>query len=234
MDRFWFNCICFGMCVGIVAAQPANPPSTKGPARSAAEWIGPGDESIPILMRYLQAKEPIVVRAALHDFATRGPRAKPAIPIIRTLLKHSDATVCIEAAWTLIDLQEETGAALKAITDTAKAKDSSTRAYAARALGEIVNPPFLICCWGPGPRPMTPRPALRQQVEPVLMNLLNDREVRVRLAAAEALVRIGKEAKVVVPVLVGALQETDQQIRLEAENLLRRVDREAFEKASRK
>jgi HEAT repeat protein len=186
------------------------------------------------LTRYLKAKDPIVVRAALRDLATRGPKAKPTVPTIRELLKHRDASVRIDAAWTLIDLKEGPGEALETILGATQAKESPVRAYAAKALGEIVNPPFVICCWGPGPRHMTPRPAMSRQAEPILMGLLKDKEARVRLAAAEALVRIGKEAKVVVPTLTDALRDADPRVRFEAETLLRRVDKDAAEKAGLK
>jgi len=75
---------------------------------------------------------------------------------------------------------------------------------------------------------------MSRQAEPILMGLLKDKEARVRLAAAEALVRIGKEAKVVVPTLTDALRDADPRVRFEAETLLRRVDKDAAEKAGLK
>jgi HEAT repeat protein len=219
------------ICVGVVRTQPSNPSPAKNKADNGGEWIGPGDESIPVLMRYLRSQDKFAIRMALHDFATRGPKAKPAIPTIRALAKHPDTAIRIEAAWTLIDLNEEPDIALKTVTEAAKAKEASTRAYAAKALGEIVSPPFVICCWGPGPRPMTPRPAMAKQVEPALMELLKGPDVSVRLTAVEALVRIGKEAKAVEPILEDALHDKDARTRYEAGQLLRSVDKEAAEKA---
>jgi HEAT repeat protein len=55
---------------------------------------------------------------------------------------------------------------------------------------------------------------------PALIETLNDRDPKVRAAAAMALARIGSQAKAAVPALIKALKDKDPDVRREAARAL--------------
>jgi HEAT repeat protein len=224
--KMWVLCL-----FALLPWASAQESKTAKPDKEASQWIGPDNTSITVLTRYLQSKQPLVVRAALQDLATRGLAAKPAIPRIQELLNDSDAAVRIDAAWTLIDLGVEADRALAGVLKAAQGKDTATRAYAIKALGEIVNPALVFACWGPGPRPWIPRPQFAKRVVPVAVTLLQDKEKSVRRASATALQTIGPGAKAAVPALLRALKDQDAEVRLSAAKALECVDPTAAKKA---
>jgi HEAT repeat protein len=59
---------------------------------------------------------------------------------------------------------------------------------------------------------------------PVLTDLLQDKEVRIRLAAARALGSMGPEAKAAIPVLTELLRDKDEGVRQNAADALKRLD----------
>ena len=196
--------ILYVICAAFLISAPSHPagltedtrdpPSERRevwrPAAQGSEWIDPNNPaSVGPLIRCLRDKEQIVRFAALETLASMGRKAKPAVPALVKLLKHPDGSLRIRVAWTLIDLNAETDAAFQALVEALEAADPEVRAEAARAIRDIADPPGIIgsSCWGPGPRPQTPRPAIGRRAVPALKKALKDQDPAVRKAAAESL-----------------------------------------------
>jgi HEAT repeat protein len=215
------------------AAWAEEPPKQPAGPKKEGEWVTYDEAGVKVLIRYLkEEKESIVLRVSLDTLSRLGTKAKPAVPAIVEMLKHPEWSIKLEAARTLIDIDAETKVAVQTLTDAFQAKDAKVRAHAAGMIGEIVNPPFeWPSCWGPGPRPRTPRPAIGKQAVLLLSEALQDDAEEVRCRAATSLGRIGADAKAAVPALLNALEDKSQEVRKSAAEALQRILVDAAAKA---
>ena len=106
--------------------------------------------------------------AALAEFAGMGAKAKKAVPVVVESLQDTKSSIRVKAAVTLIHLNVQAKAAVSALARELRSEDPESRAHAAGAIDQLVNPPpeFLgSSCWGPDPPPRVARPWLRKAVE---------------------------------------------------------------------
>jgi hypothetical protein len=111
-----------GLWLGVCSWDVATAQGTDAKASSkSVESYGWDDRrlNVPRILNDLSSKEPITVRGALDVLAGGGDLAKPTIPAVRGLLRHKDALVRIDAAWTLIDLDDATDSNLTTILEAA-------------------------------------------------------------------------------------------------------------------
>jgi HEAT repeat protein len=219
------------LCLTTVTAQ--EPPSATARPETEDEWVSYDDAGVKVLVRYLkQEKDEMVLLMSLDTLARMEAKAKPAVPAIVETLKHPRWRIRLEAARTLIDVGAETEVAFRTLTEVLKDRDPTARARSALLIGEIVNPPFeWPSCWGPGPRPSTPRPALGKQAVPMLTESLKDDAKEVRSSAAVSLGRIGADAKAAVPALLNALEDKEATVRNAAAAAAQRIVVDAAAKA---
>jgi HEAT repeat protein len=173
------------------------------------------EAGVKVLIRYLEEeKEVLLLRASLETLAGMGTKARPAVPAVVKTLRHPEYRVRVEAARTLLDLDANSDAAVRALTAALTSKDAEARAYTAKIIGEIVNPPLAWpSCWGPAPRPRVFRSGLGKQALPHLLEALRDREGEVRQGAAASLGRIGADARAAVPALLDLLRDREPAVR---------------------
>jgi HEAT repeat protein len=119
---------------------------------------------------------------------------------LEAMLHSAEPTVQMQGAFGLSRLGPEARAAVPALIEALKGKDTLVRAHAALALGRI----------GPQASPAVP----------VLTELLGDPEWTVRRQAALALGRIGSEARMAIPGLEKLGHDPDQLVRQAAQEAL--------------
>lgn len=207
-------------------------PEEADGARQGAEpeWVDSGNpDSIPLLIRYLRGHEEIIQLAALAEFAGMGPKAKRAAPAILDALSDPKSSIRVEAAATLIHMNVESQAAIRALRKELKAEDAAAREHAALTIGELIKPPErnFISCWGPDPPPRVARPWLGKRILPALVEALPDQAPKVRAAVAHALGLIGSDARSAVPALTKALKDEEASVREAAKRSLQRINRRA-------
>jgi len=132
-------------------------------------WVDSGDPaSIPLLIRYLKSQDELVQLAALDEFAGMGAKAKKAAAAVVQALQDPKSSIRVEAAVTLIHMNVQAKAAVKALVKELRSEDAESRAGAASAIDKLVNPPpenLGTNCWGPDPPPRIARPWVRKAVE---------------------------------------------------------------------
>ena len=157
-----------------------------------SEWVESGNpDSIPLLIGYLRDQDEVVQRTALAEFAGMGAKAKRGVPAILVALNDPKSSIRVEAAATLIHMNVQSKAAVRALTTELKAKDAICRERAAQTIGDLIDPPNVYSgCWGPDPPPCIARPWVGKRSLPALEEAKNDRDPRVRAAVAQALTRL--------------------------------------------
>jgi HEAT repeat protein len=202
------------------------------PAERAAEseWVESGNSAnIPLLIRYLGSSDEIAQGMALAEFAGMGPKAKPAVPAILAALSDPKCLIRVEAAATLIHMDVQSKAAIRALRKELKAEDAAARAHAVWTIGQLVNPPPPLCtgCWGPDPPPWVARPWVGKQTLPTLVEVLTDHDPNLRATVAHTVGLIGPNARPAVPALTKALKDEEEAVRETAKVSLRRINRRA-------
>ena len=165
--------------------QLEDPPESPDPGGDEIRL----DEVDPEFVRYLRSHDEVVQCAALAEFAGMGAKARGAVPTILETLNDPKSTIRVEAAATLIRMDVQTKAAVRALVKELKADDAPSRVCAARTIGELVDPPPAngTNCWGPDPPPRMARPWVGKSTLPALVEALADPEPSVRAAAAETI-----------------------------------------------
>jgi HEAT repeat protein len=158
-------------------------------------WVESGNPaSIPLLIRYLRFSElEPTKRMALAEFAGMGVKAKSAVPAIVEALSDPKSSIRIKAATTLIQMNVQSKAAVGALMTEMKAADATSRALAAKAIGDLLDPPVENLgtnCWGPDPPPPIARPWVGKLTFSALVAARNDPDRRVRASAARALSKL--------------------------------------------
>ena len=203
-----YFCSIISVLVSLQNVMAQEPPRKTAPLTKEPGWVTYDDAGLKVLIRYLKEKEEIVLRMSLDTLARMGTKANPAASVIVEMLKHPDWQIKMEATRTLFDIDSETEAAFRVLTAALKDRDAKVRTSAAAMIADIVNPPQeWPSCWGPGPRPQTPRPAVGKKAVPLLMEVLKDESAAVRCSAATSLGQIGSDARAAIPVLLNALED---------------------------
>jgi hypothetical protein len=157
------------------------------------DWIESGKpENIPLLIRYLKEEQEITQRVALAELAGMGPSAKIAVPAIVGALNDPKVSIRLQAATTLIQMNVQSKVAVEALTKELKADDAASRARAAQAIADLIDPPEDLGthCWGPDPPPRIARPWVGHLALTALVEAGNDHDAAVRAAAAQALTKL--------------------------------------------
>jgi HEAT repeat protein len=196
----------------------------SGTAMIALGKIGPAArEAVPFLIQELKAPDSATRTSAAEALAGIGPAAVDAAPALADALKDQNARVRVRASIALAKIGPRATAAVPALIQALSDNLDwlSPREYAARALGEI------------GPEAGEAVPALTRvltesdaaaEAKPAsTRERWRGYHAQMRAAAAEALGKIGPEAKEAVPVLREALEDKDEGVRQAAAEALQRI-----------
>jgi HEAT repeat protein len=166
-------------------------------ALEALREIGPGARAaLPVLRGLVKDKRPasdftgLALSRAIIALGRLGDAGQPALAELAELAKSGSATDRYLARVAIARIQPD-AAAISSIAEMLREEDASLREDAARLLGEF------------GPAARSTAPALREA--------LKDKESRVRLAAAAALVKITNDTTV-LPVVSALLRDRNPQI----------------------
>ncbi len=162
-------------------------------AKAAAELVQGGEESIPLLRRFLLDRNEGLHQEALEIIRRIGAGA---IPLLTEMTGWNEISIARRAVDLMIDLAPETETAQPALVRALKSGDLPLARDAARALGAL----------GPRASPSVPQ----------LVNALSHRDPQVRLYAAEALASVGTDAAAAAPDLAQALRDPSTGVRYAA------------------
>jgi HEAT repeat protein len=156
--------------------------------QAAAEAVAKfGAEAVPALVEALKDDSISVRREAARAVAKIGPDAKDAIPGLRILLFSEKADLVNDAAEALANIGK---ASLPTLTEALKNDSSMIRSTSVRALGKI-----------------------GAEAVPTLVDALGDKQVDVRRQAAQVLVPLRINDKMVVLALAHAATDSDASVR---------------------
>jgi len=185
-------------------------------------------EDEPALMAALRDPSPERRASAARSLGTLSAAAAPAVPSLVVALRDRDAEVRVAAAWALGDVGTAAAPALGVLSGLLEDRDALLRAGAAHALGEIgdaaepvqlalvrrFDDPEQRVRWSAadalgklGPAAVTLEPLRRIVAEAASPG---------RGLAAEALGRVGREARVALPELIGAASDARGDVRWRA------------------
>jgi len=180
---------------------------------------------------------------ALRRLERLGARASPAVPALITGLTDPDPAIRREIAEVLGRIGPTANQAVPALTTALKDPERDVRAAAARALGTTKPDPKLVIPalvasirTEAGHRcsePIYTLQALGEPSVPVLIDLLNDNDPKLRQWVISALGGIGPPAKAAVPVLINSMREPDCKARAWIAESLAKVGPEAVEPLAR-
>lgn len=192
-----------------------------------------GPSAIPEVAMALQDDRPIVRQAAAETLGEFGVKA---LPTLVSSLDHEDAKVRHAAVRSIFQLQPRAQAAVPRLVMALDDADSQVRGEAASALargGPAVVPRLTPVFKSENRETRLLGIAVLQRMRfgipatatPHLMSMLNDSSADVRLAAIEALAKIGPDAKDATAALKhAAATETDSHVKLRANAALRSID----------
>jgi|GEM_PF-2891218 len=192
-------------------------------AAQALAQIGP--PAVGELIKALEDPSAAVQIRALSALGVLGPEARQGIVPISRFLENKDAKIRRLAAWVLGEIGPPARPAADTLAKALRDADSDVRRLAAESLHEI------------GPEMVTHLlPALkdedlsirlstvqalaifheRKEAVQALVDALRDPKIKVRTAAATALVRLGPEGKAALPNLLDSLKESDLEVQTKA------------------
>ena len=218
--------------------SPENQDSRTQRAIVALQQMAP--QSVPILIRELRHREPVLVRlsarygshlppiwrrwlpqageapviraAAADALGAIGPPAKLAIPSLRIALLDEAELVRANAAVALGRMGPLARDAVPSLASLLRDSESRVRISAANALGKI----------GPDGR----------RAVASLVESLNDPVPLVRASAASALGKINSVSSMVIPALIGVLKDSDEFVRSSAARSIGRFGAQAGQATS--
>ena len=146
-------------------------------------------------------------------------RALPAVPLLVELLEGPERTdsthdmnLNYEIASTLTEIGHD---AVLELTDSLKSNDPQWRRAAARTLGMVI----------------VHFPEVAKHTLEPLIDAIHDDEPQVRIAAMNAVLSIGSDAKRAAPALAQALDDDDKEVRRRAAFALKAIDPDAAAQA---
>jgi len=203
------------------------------PADNSADLVQPmGTNALPLLLKKLQDQDSIIkekiiellgkqwlihVRfrqayenhhAAIAGFATLGPAAKPAVPMLIQMLTNQEAFVRVNAAGALGAMRSAAREAVPALVNSLNDTNHDMQASALYALGQIGEPHDLIAA--------------------VLLGNLQDPNQHIRFVTISALSSLTNQAKIIVPELF-KIFDSDSRMRYVVIESLKRLDPKALE-----
>jgi HEAT repeat protein len=179
-----------------------------------------GDESLPTLIERLTDANPMVVRATCIAISEIGPPAKPAVPKLIRLLAAEDDVLRHMACQALVGIGPSGSSAVMPLSKLLDHKNLHTQYWSCRALGSIGSPAALptvdrLITLTHEASASVRRNAVMAlgdigiaagpKLLPALSDALQDKLHPVRVAAAQALAKIGPPAKETVPALKVAI-----------------------------
>ena len=165
-------------------------PDEKARAKTAAELVQGGAESLPLLRRFLLDSNKELHRETFEITRRIGAGA---LPLLIELLGWSDITIAREAVSVLIDLAPDTEKAQPALVRALNHEDLPLARDAARAWGAL----------GVRASPSVPQ----------MVKALSHQDPLIRLYVAEALASIGPDAAMATPDLAKALRDPNPGVR---------------------
>ncbi|MFQ3593634.1 MAG: HEAT repeat domain-containing protein, partial [Gemmataceae bacterium] len=180
--------------------------------RAAAEALGAiGPEMLPRLRTLLDSSDPRVREAAARAVARIGIPARALAGKLLERLREGEAAERIQAALAYWRVEGESEGPLAVLDNLLKDVDINERWEAVEVIGQIAS---------------EAQPPIKGLTE-VLVNLLKDRDARVRAMAARWLWRRVRQSKPVVPLLRDVLSGRDALARRFALETLGELDEEA-------
>jgi len=184
--------------------ESGNPPFRSEVAKALGNISTRSPGVVPELQRLLQDDKDTMVRAeAARSLGKIGEGGKPAAKTLATILKQpGDDRLRGEAAWALARVDPQSKATVTALTAALKDKSGHVCVCAAEALWKLSHNP--------------------EEVVPILTARLKD--LKSRHAAAQALYRIGPDAKAAVPALMTAAKDKDRLFHESIVMALKKID----------
>ncbi len=180
---------------------------------NALARLGPDAKAaVPRLVKLLDSR--VGGCAAARVLGSIGPEAKAAIPELERLLAHENEYFRVAAAGALVEIGPPAEPPISTLVELLQSDTAQIRLAAARALGTVgaeakAAVPGLVELVQDKDREV--RKAVRKSPAPVEWARRADRDVRT--TAAEALGKIGAEAKAAIPSLVEAIRDDDRKVR---------------------
>lgn len=150
----------------------------------------PPDQILPTLVAALKDTDSYVRFTTISKLEELGPAAATAVPELIELLQHDeDVKVRWNAAEAIGRIDADGKLGIPALTNALKSSFPLVRRFAAMGLA------------AKGPKAVS--------AQPILQQLLNDSDSGARVAAAEAVWKIGRDSKEALPVLNQVLEKGD-------------------------
>jgi HEAT repeat protein len=191
--------------------ESGNPPFRGEVAKALGNISTRSPAVVPELLRMLQDDKDTVVRAeAARSLGKIGEGGKPAAKALAAILKQpGDDRLRGESAWALARVDPQSKTTVTALSAALKDKSGHVCVCAAEALWKLSHNP--------------------EEVVPILTARLKD--LKSRHAAAQALYRIGPDAKAAVPALLTAAKDKDRLFHESIVMALKKIDPAAATKA---
>ena len=164
-----------------------------------------GKQSL-IHVRFRQADENH--QTAIAGFATLGPAAKPAVPMLIQMLTNQEAFVRVNAAGALGAMRSAAREVVPALASSLNDTNYDVRVSAIYALGQIGEPQDLVAA--------------------VLLRELQQPNQRIRFVTMNALGSLTNQAEIIVPELL-KIFDSDSRMRYTVIESLKRLDPKALE-----
>jgi len=148
-------------------------------------------------------------RHAARELASRGSKAREAVPALKEALKDPDKRVRYNAAKSLSRVGSDARQATGALIDALKDSHPGTRYYAAKTLAKLKL-----------------KGEDGQDAVPGLIGTLKDSNPRTRYYAAKCLKDIGPEAKQATAALMEASRDANKDVRQAAAGALKKLERQ--------
>jgi len=170
-----------------------NAPLTMGRAARALPHLG--KDALPVMIVALRSQHQVVRRLAASNLEWLGTNARPAVPELIGFLNGPDEYIAYGASYALAGCGVEPKLVLPALTNCLHDTRLSIRDMAVLALGYLS---------------LRKAPA----AVPMLLECLNDHDVRIAGRAASVLVENKMESRLVIPALTQCLQDSNSVLRL--------------------
>jgi len=181
---------------------------------NAAQLLGrigpPAKEAVPALIKALSSENSGIQASASAALGEIGPAAKEAVPALIKALSSENIRVRASASAALGQIGPAAKDAVPALTQTLSTDDQNNlRSSALEALEKIGVPTTELI------------------VKKYIADLLLEHDSKVRALAAQALGKIGPEAKQAFPSLTAALDDSNGKVRAKAAAALIEIDKPA-------
>jgi len=172
------------------------------------ERLGPrAAPAVGALIRGLTDRDPKIRTETANVLRRIGSAANPAVPILTAMLKDPERDVRSAAAWALGSSRPDPKSVIPALVASVRAEPDRRCLAAVRTLGAIGEPAV-----------------------PSLIDLLKEKDPKIRWMTVSALDQIGSGAKTAVPALIEALHEPDREVRYQIAEAIAKVGPDAVDR----